>query len=364
MRVIFSFILILILAGSVSAQEPLTETGALSPKEIDSTLPIVRFTSSNYYLIKAFYPDYNPGRSEIGQENMMTNSKAAPLLAMWGILGDSILTTIRDLSGIRWVEPGIKVHLLKYFPVSLLYDPAVLPMEGIKEGSAIIAAPSGQHQLLKLIQMLCGRNLLQTEYPQLMQPEIARHPLMEPGPFRLDVMVMTLAVACAEKFIPADTLKVIFASDEWRRYNPGWEIYRTDFRLQWKLSADRPLVTYLAEVAPNSPLIEITAPLEVDTGTATATEEKSSAVGGGGRLGLTVSKDPYGLLKVVSIDSTKLAFNGGLRIGDKIRTVNGERVSNARQFTDKMIEGLGATGVFLVIVRNGETKELLFRSFK
>lgn len=364
MRVISLLIMLFLLPGFTSAQEPLTEMAALSPRDVDSTLPIVRFTSDNYYLIKAFYPDYNPGQFEIEQDIMMTDSKAGPLVAMWSVLGDSIMTAISDLSGIRWVEPGIKVHLLKYLPVSLLYEPTVLPVEGIKEGTAIIAAPSGLHQLLKLIQVLCGRNLLQTDYSRLMQSEIMKHPLMEPRPFRLDIMVMTLAVACAEKFIPADTLRVIFASDEWRRYNPGWEIYRSNFRQQWKLSAEKPLLAYLAEVPPNSPLIEVTAPLEEEAGAITPTEEKISAVGVGGRLGLTVTKDPDGLLKVVSIDSTRLAFIGGLRIGDKIQTVNGERVTNARQLTDKIIEGLGATGVFLVIVRSGETKDLLIRSPK
>jgi hypothetical protein len=324
-------------------------------------LPRVEFISDNYYLLKAFYPDY--GEDEPGAEQDIINieRKAAPLIALWDGLGDTTLMVIRTLSGIEWVESGLKVHLMKFLPVTGLYEPLAIPIEGIKTEPPIVAAPSGWSQFFLLIQLLCGRNLLQTEYPGYRQRSLNEHFLMQKGPYRFDILTMTLAIACADKIIPPDSLKTILRSSWWQEYNPGWEIYRNYFQNRWYLSSEKPLTAYLATETFDSSLAEITTPPKpknIDSGDI-AGSPGQPVLSGGGRLGFYVAKGRDGFLQVAAIDSAKLAFACGLRAGDKIISIDGESIGTARILMDKILSKIDDSGVYLVVKRNGETKDLI-----
>ena len=173
------------------------------------SIPQIEFIYDNFYLMKAFYPEYQSGEYETSRDIWLVGQKSGPLVNAWDSLGDTILTTLARLSGIDWSEPVIKVHLMKYLPVAGLYEPLALPIDGIRNARSIIAAPSGWQEVFTFIQFLAGRNLLQTEFPSHFANWVSTHPLFEKGIYRFDLLALTLAVSCAERIIPKDTNNTI-----------------------------------------------------------------------------------------------------------------------------------------------------------
>jgi hypothetical protein len=331
----------------------------------ESNLPIVNFVTDDAYLLKAFYPAFYSSDSPLRQAIKDAEQRSGFFTAIWDSLGDSILATISSLSGIAWYEPGLKIHLLKFMPIPRLYEPLAVPIEGIKSGSApIIAVPPERFRFLQLVQILAGRNLLQADYPGNQKLLIISHPLYSAGPYRFDLLATTLALAAARAFIPGDTLAQILDSDEWHLFNPGWQIFNDNFRKKWILSPAKTLIDYLMEESFDSPLVELTAisssPLKDST--ETNTEEKVTLTPSGNRLGFTAVTDREGYLRVISIDTTKLAYSCGLRVGDRIQRVNGEAVKTLRDMINKSLEALDLYGVYLIVLRGAETKGLFLHS--
>jgi hypothetical protein len=344
---------------------PNTETSIDTASNPVHNLPAVGFVTDNPYLLKAFYPTFYTADSALQQAIKTAEQKSGFYSAIWDSLGDSILTTMAALSGIGWVEPGLKIHLLKFLPVSGLYEPLVMPVEGIKAGSSpIIAVPQNQYRFLKLLQILAGRNLLQANYPGYQRLQITTHPLFTNGPYRFDLLATTLAIATAQYFIPSDIIRTIFDSEEWRLFNPGWQIFNDNFRKEWILSPAKTLVDYLMQEPFNSPLVELTAASTAPIADSTPVnpEEKTGLATSGNRLGFTAVTDRDGYLRVISIDSTKLAYSCGLRIGDRIQRVNGEAVRTLREMMNKSLDALDSYGVYLIVLRGVETKGLFLHS--
>ncbi len=345
--------------------DSLADSAQTADTAITLPLPLVKFETENYFLTKAFYPDYHADEHEVWQDIFDVEKRAVPLLELWKIWGDSILRDIEIYSGIPWKEPGLKIHLMKYLPVPGLYEPLAIPIVGIKQGIVIEAPPTGFHQLLELIQCLSGRNLLQLEYPGDTLAAINNHPLLDQGPYRFDIMAMLVALSTAQAIIPPDTLAQITASAAWKRHFPGWGVYKNSFRDKWTLSPTSPLLQYLQNEPYNSGLVALTAPPE-DTSVVKTDSAKSSQPSStssvGGRLGFFADRQKNGTYKVSAIDSTKLAYACGLRLGDQIRTINGATAATFSAMVGNIIDQLNGDGAYLEISRGGEIKGILIRA--
>jgi len=363
MKSLFSICLIVILCGPVLSQNiGGTIDDTLSPAR-EANLPRVLFEIDNFYLSQAFYPDYRKSMDDPNRDVLLIQKKAAPLIAVWDTLGSRTLTLISSLSGAPWSEKSIRVYLMKYLPVPRLYEPLAIPVEGIRQNDKIEAVSSGWSLFFEFIQSLAGRNLLELRDSDSAPAMISDHPLLEPGPYRFDVMAITLAVACAEQIIPPDTLKMILTSDQWKRLNPGSEIYDDYLENKWPLSPEMPLISYIRSEPSNSSLVQLTAP----PSSSPAEQSKKSSRGkpipstGKGRLGFSAVRGRGGYMDITSIDSRRLAYACGLRGGDRIQRVDGESVRNERELMTKILERLDAEGSFLTVLRDNKTKTILLR---
>lgn len=326
-----------------------------------SNLPMVNLVTDNFFLQKAFYPDYYKSEFDVKNDLRTIAGSDSALMARWDGLGVRILGLIENLSGVKWIERACNVHLLRYLPVEFMYDPLVLPMEGIRRQSYIEAAPTGLYRFFNLIRALAGRNLMQLNQSPQSGSTVKRHPLMEESQYRFDLMSLTLAVAVAELVIPSDSLDDILSSESFKAHNPGWEIYRGNFRKDWKLTPQTPLLYYITRESPFSPLVELTKAPRVRQvkPRATGDRDQIKLSAGGGRLGFSVSRTSRGYLEVVDIDSLGLAYANGLIIGDQIKRVNGEYPRNARELMGKILNKIDTDGVYMLVARGNKEIGLL-----
>ncbi|UCD94994.1 MAG: hypothetical protein JSU69_02780 [Candidatus Zixiibacteriota bacterium] len=351
---------IFLISGAV-AQDIDHEVLQSAPKIMRSGLPVVSFKTDNRLFMKALYPEIYANEYKVNRDIRWVRRNDSALAVTWDSLGYTVLAMLEDLSGIKWREHEISISLMKYLRAASLYDPPALPLEGIRMERYIEAAPGGLHQLLNLIKILAGRNIMQVELPGLARLPIYNHPLLDKTAYRFDVTTLTLTLACAEMIIPSDSLNDILGSQQWLRHNPGWELFENHFRYSWMLSVEQPLIAYLSREPHDSHLVGLTYPPRPR---ATEPEDNQSAKAvrlsaGGGRLGLSVTKSPAGLLEVVDVDTLGLAFANGLMPGDQIKRCNGEVVRNARDLMGKILDKLDTEGVYLIIARQGEELGLL-----
>ncbi len=323
--------------------------------------PAVTFEFDTYYLLRSFYPDYYLSDYRIKRDIRQVKRGDSSLYAQWDSIGVTALGLIEMFSGIPWDERKLTVHPVKYLPVDGMAEPLVIPMEGIKRRDYIEAAPRGIYRQVNLIKQLAARNLHQYRYGGFKDAYFAGHPLMEGGIYRFDIMSLFVAVKCAELLFPADSLDEIFSSDSWKRHNPGWELFRRNFRDTWKLTSDSTLFYYITREPYHSPLVALTVPPRVrrTSDTEAPRQEQVRLGAGGGRLGFSVIRDEKGYLEVVDVDSTGLAYANGLMVGDKIRRVNGEYARNARELMGRILDKLDTEGVYLIAIRDNEEIGLL-----
>ena len=354
-------IMVIFFAGlMLFAQEPVTEDSTskfditqFAVDNIYPDVPKVEFVIDNFNLMRAFYPLHYKNEQDIRRDIRFVNRSDSVFYAVWDSLGYLILTTMTSLSGIEWVEQDINVHLMKYLPRDRVYDPALFPLEGIKTTNYVEAAPTGLHQLMNLIMLLSGRNINQVNDPKSIQHYLWDHPLLQQSGYRFDVITTKLAMATAEHIIPPDSLKLITASESWKRFNPGWITYQSHFKENWPLTSETPLVTYLANEPYNSALVNSTRPPRVTRSNHDKPVEVEPTVlsAGGGRLGFSVVKSPLGLFEVVDVDTLGISFAAGLQIGDLIKRVNGGVVRSARDLMGKIIDKLDSDGVYIIVLR-------------
>jgi hypothetical protein len=325
-------------------------------------LPRVVFETENNNLYKAFYPEYAPRQYEVDSDSILIAEKSAPLIAAWDTLGESVLKCIAAESGVPWTETHLKLYLLKYLPIAGLYDPLALPLQGVKIGGKIEAASTGWMKFLQLIQILSARNLKGIRNSNLGDPIAANHPLLRPGTYRFDLLAMSLALSCASHLLPPDTLRAILGSELWRRYNPGYLLYKDYVENKWNYSERRPLVYYLRNEPYNSDLVKAAEFPEYPEGEIIkrpTAKGKPLPSAGKGRLGFSVVRGRGGAFDVVYVDDQRLAYACGLRGGDRIIRVNGETVKTRRELMARILEGLDAGGSYLTILRDKETKGIL-----
>ncbi|MFH2036547.1 MAG: PDZ domain-containing protein [Candidatus Zixiibacteriota bacterium] len=316
-------------------------------------LPIINFKINNQFLMRNTYPEYYSNEQQISRDIRWVNRNDTATIALWEEFGDSILAVMEDFSGIEWIDQTLDFRLLKYYRRAMSYDPLAIPLEGLRMEDYTEAAPTGLHRLLNMIKAVAGRNLMQLNYPEHTFNFLKSHQLLEPTAYRFDIMTLALAIATAEFIIPADSLKIILDTDQWKRHNPGFELYKSHFRFNWIISIDSPLVVHIAEEPYNSSLVVLTRPPRIEAGTTddNANHEPIKLSAGQGRLGFSVYKIPKGFLEVVDVDSTGIAYYSGLMVGDKIKRVNGEFPRNARDLMEKIIDKIDTDGVYLTVIR-------------
>ncbi len=360
------FVILILIAGFFSesiAQNPFADHELLqaAPKVRRAGLPVVSFEYQNQQLMRAFAPDFYNNERQIARDIRWVDRNDSLFLAQWDLLGDSILALIEDLSGIKWIEPHINVHLVKYASVEGMYDPLVIPMKGIKRKHYDEAIPTGLHQLFNLIKYFSGRNLMQTELPGRSRSHIADHPLMQKTVYRFDNLAMSLATAVADSVIPTDSLEILIQTEIWRRHNPGWDIYLNNFKPNWILTIETPLVSYLENEPYSSDLVKLTRPPRI---VKKAEDEEKPAepvklTAGAGRLGFSVFKNTRKYLEVIDVDSSGIGFQNGLLPGDQIKRVNGEYARNARVLMGRILDKIDGDGVYLIVSRDGEETGIL-----
>ena len=353
--------MVVLIISVAPAQETGKNASPADPMELESALPEITFTTDSRFLMRAFYPEYYSNEYKIINDVRWADKNGAPLIAMCDSLGDSILTTLQSLSGIRWRENEININLLRYLRVDVLYDPPAMALEGIKSEKYTELAPSGAYRLLNIIKLMAARNIMQLRLQESPNLSLADHPLLEESAYRFDVITLVLTVACAQRLLLPDELASILNSDQWRRRNLGWEIYNEHFRNKWILSPEQPLLSYLSDEPYNSSLVARTKPprtVQISLGNEQSAQSFIPA-GGGGKLGFSVIKTSSGFLEVLNVDTLGLAYAGGVRPRDKIRRVNGELVKNARQLMSKILDDLNLGGVYLIVLRDGKETGLL-----
>ncbi|UCD16466.1 MAG: hypothetical protein JSV44_08350 [Candidatus Zixiibacteriota bacterium] len=328
---------------------------------IDPDQPTVSFKTDNFYLLRSIFPDHYDSEYRIRRDIRSVVENDTLLATWWDSLGVSVLGLTELFSGIEWIENTFDIHLVKYLPVDGMFEPIVLPYEGIRRRGFIEAAPGGMHRQLNLLKLVASRNLRQLLLATYQDHYITGHPFLEDGSYRFDIMSLALAVECAEYLLPGDSLKAIFKSETWLRYNPGWELFNSHFRYAWELTPETPLLFYIAREPYNSPLVALTVPPRVRRSTSQKrpSGEPAKLSAGSGRLGFSVMRTPRGYLEVVDIDTLGLAFANGLMIGDKIKRVNGEYARNARELMARILDKLDTEGVYLIAVRDDEEIGLL-----
>lgn len=367
MKRICLLLTLVFVAATLAAQEPPEEKTefdmSLYPGDaIYPDVPVVIIETGNLNLMRSFYPLYYDNEQQISRDIRYVNRNDSALVAEWDSLSYLILTTMTSLSGIKWVEDEFKLNLFKYLPVNTIYNPAAMPLEGIKTSKYIEVAPDGLQRLLNIMVIMAGRNIEQIESPQSIHHYLAVFPLVQQSAYRFDVLALTLAISTAEHFMEPDSIDAVTSSASWKRHYPGWIVYKDYFRENWKLTAETPLVTYLANEPYNSPLVDLTRPPRITkpAQTQAAQNEPKKLGAGGGIFGFSVAKTPLGLLEIVDIDSTGLAYMSGLQVGDQIKRVNGEVVRTARDLMGKIIDNIDSEGIYMTIIRDdGEIGILL-----
>ena len=218
------------------------------------------------------------------------------------------------------MEDRFDLYVLRYYPSSGGSDPLVIPIGGVRQGGTAIAAPPGAVQKFNLIYQLAHRMIAQAERADdPLYRSMARHPLMQPGPYRRDNLAMLLATVTAQKIIGLDSTFEAYQSDFCRKMHRGREVFEKFLLTQWALTPERPLLQWVIDESPLSAFVEATrAPLRAVDSLAPA-QEYVEGLPIKGQLGLSVKIGDNNRLVLDQVDTLRLAYACGLRVGDVIR---------------------------------------------
>ena len=285
------------------------------------------------------------------------------LVAFWSEKGDTILHILTELAGIEWYETEFDIYLVRYFPTIGSPDPLIIPLGGLKTGPLIEAAPSGNRLALNLIFQLSKRMLAQAVQPEdSIYLGIVNHPLMRPGAYRRDNLAMLLAIATCRNIIGLDSTYDAYHSAFWIEHTPGRRIFEEYFQNKWILIPDHTLADWIAEEPYGSQLVSITRPPRMPKRPAGS---KNIVFIEGlplkGQLGLSVRIDETNYLVVDTIDVYRLAYACGLRVGDRIRTVDDYRVKTHRQLVERILDNLEDGGTVLQVLRDDQIETVLIQ---
>lgn len=358
-RVFLLLSLVLLTVSQARAQEYdfNNDSTAASEPEVD-----VKINEGSVSFQASLYPDYYKTASATGDLRWVRQNDST-LKAFWELHGDSILTTLSELSGLKWVEPSFDMVLLRFYPSVGNADPLVIPLGGLRRGILTEACPEGNRQQLNIIYQLAQRMLTQTEKSSdPFYRAMAGHPLMQPGPFRRDNLAMLLALVTAQRVIGLDSTYDAFHSAFWKQRHIGREIFEKYLLNEWILSPDHPLSRWVVDEPYTSDLVTSTRPRRRQVA-ATDTHKRVYIEGLPiqGQLGFSVKTNDANRLAVDRIDPTRLAYACGLREGDVIRKVEAVRPRNQKSLIEMILAGLDQGGATLEIARDETVQTVLIQ---
>jgi hypothetical protein len=324
-------------------------------------LPRVTINNSAISFQASLYPDYYRINSVTADMRWVARNDSL-IQGFWNAQGDSVLSALASLGGANWVEPSLTIYLLRFYPMAGESDPLIVPLGGELNGVAIEAPPDRSGMLFNLIYQLSQRLLSQMTMPgSTVTSQAARHPLLQAGPYRRDNIAMSLTLAVAPLFIgPEPTLKV-YNSPFWESRTLGREVFEEQIQKKWVITPQKTLAQWLAEEPYDSPLVDITrAPRATGDDYADSSLASMSGLPQSGRLGFTL-KSVSGRFQIDKIDPKRLAYQGGLRIGDAISQVDTRRVSSVKELFERILTGLERGGSTLTVFRDGKATTVIIR---
>lgn len=341
-------------AASALAQDNLSEPAAAP------ALPVPHVTVNDRAVAfqSSLYPEFYKTNS-VRRDMRWVQENDSLLVAFWQAKGDSTLYLLSEYSGLDWDEEGFEIYALRFYPSMGGPEPLALPLGGLRRGMLTVAAPEGCVLEFDLIYQLAQRMLMQTE--RSADPfvrSLAGHPLMQPTPYRRDNLALLLALVTAQDVIGIDSTFQAYQSAFMVQRTPGRRIFEENLRSQWLLSAERPLVQYLAAEPYTSELVTMTRP-PLRTTTSDSPREYVEGLPLKGELGFSVKEGENGRLVVDKIDVTRLAYACGLREGDLIRSVDGKRCRTHKELVENLLDGLDEGGATVAIQREGRYQTVI-----
>jgi hypothetical protein len=163
---------------------------------------------------------------------------------------------------------------------------------------------------------------------------------------------MLLATVTAHKIIGLDSTFEAYQSDYIRRTHSGREVFEKFLLTQWTLTTERPLLQWILDESPLSAYVEATrAPVRAYDSLARA-QEYVEGLPLKGKLGLSVKIGDNNRLILDKVDTLRLAYACGLRVGDVVRSVDGKRPRTHRQLIEFVLAGLDKGGSTVSVLRH------------
>lgn len=352
-----SLIFLILTAGSLYGQDTY-----YSIFSYDHYIPRVNINDRSATLQVNLVPDLYRGRTAVNDMNWVAANDSG-LIGFWESKGDTVLHLLCELSGIEWVETEFNIYLVRYFPTIGSPHPLIIPLGGITKRGLIKAMPNDNRLILDLIFQLAGRMLDQSVKPEdsIYNP-VATHPLMSPGPYRRDNLVMLLALAVSQNVIGYDSTLAAFESMFWKQNMPGLEIFKKHFYNKWVLTPDQPLADQILAEPFNSRLVALTrAPRKPKKTNINRPRQFVEELPLQGTFGFSVKINEANQLEVHRIDTYRLAYACGLREGDRIRRVNGLLVKNHKDLIEKIYTTFDEEGATLQILREDNVETIVLQ---
>ncbi len=356
LRPTLSFLLVIFVSSAIFSQTP------ENPSPTAVFTPSVRFNDRGTELQSNLYPDYYRLQAVADDMSWVAVHDSA-LVAFWQQSSDSVLNILSEISGISWRESAFDVYLVRYFPSIGSPDPLVLPIGGIRQGSLIEAMATRNSLTFALIFQLAGRMLLQaTRSDAGGSSAVANHPMMQPTPYRREVLTLLLAYQTGARILGADSMAAVYDSQFWKNRFLGQPVFEELLLHKWTLSAERPLVNWLANEPSDSRLITSTSiPDLPDTPQRRTKRQFIEGLPLKGQLGFSVRLNNANRLVVDGIDQTRLAYACGLRKGDIIRQVSGKSVRTQKELIDAVLADLDNVGAVLQVMRSDKNETVFLR---
>jgi hypothetical protein len=356
-RATFTLAFVLLMALAALAQQPDNSSSGVA-----GFTPNVTLNERAASLQASLYPDYYRTRAVADDMNWVRTHDSA-LVAFWRQYSDTLLNALASLSGIQWRDPAFDLYLVRYFPDEGSPEPLIIPIGGIRTGSLIEAMPSGCRLQFDLIYQLAGRMLAQTLRSDAgASAAVANHPLMQPTPYRRDLLTLLLAYQTSMRVLGTDSTYAAYQSQFWRERMLSRPIFEEYVVRVWTLTPEHPLVEWLANEPSDSKLIAATATPELsDVGPKKTRRQFIEGLPLKGELGFSVRLNNANRLVVDGIDPTRLAYACGLRQGDIIRSVNSKGVRTQKELMEAVLADLEAAGAVLSVSRGNGTETVLLR---
>lgn len=358
-KVLIVLFVLLLVAGMVPAQSIV-----YSGYSYNHFIPRVAINDRSTTLQESLAPNLYKDRSARRDMQWVARNDSM-IVEFWNEMGDTTLHILCELSGIEWRESEFDIYLVRYYPSLGSSDPLILPIGGFGVGDKIEAAPSDNALKLGLVFQLSRRMLAQSIQPEnAVYLNIAYHPLMRPGPYRLDNMAMLLALATSQSVLGFDATHDAWSSAFWKHHTPGQKILQDYLLNEWILTPTQPLSEWIAAEPYGSQLVTMTRPPKKELTSSLTPRLFVEGLPSAGRLGFSATLDESGYLVVQQIDQYRLAFACGLREGDRIVRVEGYRVRSHKDFVEKVLGYLERAGASIEIFRDGQPMMILIQEME